>query len=80
MRVHVAIFSHKHGQDVSVFADAQGAEQARRDIAADWWDKEVKNREPKPKDEKELADRYYAITGETYSVYDCNVVPRRRAR
>jgi hypothetical protein len=37
MDVFVAIYSHKHGQDVCVYATAALAEQARQEVAREFW-------------------------------------------
>lgn len=56
--VTVAIFDHKYGQDVCVFADPDGAEEWRQAIAQQWWEREIGD-DPKPASPKEAADAYW---------------------
>ncbi len=63
MKVHVAVWEHKHGDDVRVFASAEGAGKWRREIAEDWWEDEMDGRE-KPEDSEAAADAYFAAMAE----------------
>jgi hypothetical protein len=75
MRVHIGHYTHKHGEDICVYAAAEDAEAARQAIAADWWQKELGDR-PKPNGSKATADEYFEIMsdrGEYFSIQECEV-------
>ncbi len=63
MTVHVAIWEHEYGDSVRVFARAADAEKWREEIAEEWWEKEMGERQ-KPKDQKQAADDYFREIGE----------------
>jgi hypothetical protein len=60
MKVIVAIWDHRHGQDIRVFDSEDGAKRWQREIAEEWWEKELGN-EPKPEDPQEMADAYFEL-------------------
>lgn len=73
--VYVAVYTHRHGEDIRVFASAEGIEGWRQDIAEEWWDDEIKN-EPRPADAEAAADRYFEIMegrDEYFSYVKCPV-------
>jgi hypothetical protein len=56
-RVTVAVYSHKHGEDIRVFASEAGAEEWRQQIAVEYWDDLFD--EPMSADLDEAADQYF---------------------
>ena len=40
MKIFVAHYHHKHGDEVSAYWTPEEAEPARQDIAAEWWETE----------------------------------------
>lgn len=56
-RVTVAVYSHKHGEDIRVFASEAAAEEWRQEIAIEYWEDLFS--EPMPGDLDEAADRYF---------------------
>lgn len=75
MKVHVVIYEHRHGTSVSAYSTAEAAEQARLDIAANWWDTEIATHHPKPTDPKELADVYFEIIDdELFHIHELEVL------
>lgn len=59
----IATYQHKHGSDVRAFANEEGAEAWRQEIAASFWDQATDK--PKPSDPVEMADFYFTL-GESY--------------
>lgn len=61
-RVHVVIYEHRHGQDVTVHATPEGAERRKVGLAREYWD-EVAGRdgcpETAPEDDAEAVGLYF---------------------
>ncbi len=60
--IQVAIYTHRHGDDVGAFQTVVGAEEWRQTIAADFWADEVDDT-AMPTDPKLAADEYFEIMG-----------------
>jgi hypothetical protein len=58
-KVFVAIYTHRYGTDVRVFAKESSAEKWRVEIAEEYWDDEIGTRQPKPDKPEEMADAYW---------------------
>ena len=61
--VYVIVWTHRHGEDISVFASEAGAENYRQETAADQWDEEMGD-DVKPDEPKMAADAYFEVMGE----------------
>jgi hypothetical protein len=59
MKVWVATYQHRHGEDTRVFASEGDALQWREEIADEWWDTEMPKSRVKPEDSEALADEYW---------------------
>lgn len=57
--IYVVVYEHKHGSDIFARRSRTEAENLRNELAADWWDEEMPEGEPKPEDPYELADIYF---------------------
>ena len=55
-RVYVAIYEHRHGTDVRVFADEDQAMCWRTDLAKEWWSDAFED-DPPPDDE--IGEKYF---------------------
>lgn len=55
-RVWVAIYEHRHGSDVHVFADERLARRWRTALAKEWWSDAF---EDKPPPDEEIGDEYF---------------------
>ncbi len=64
--IQVAIWTHRHGDDVMVFQTIEGAKSWRQEIAAEWWVNEM-NGAPMPDDPEKAADAYFKAMGERAS-------------
>ena len=74
MKVFVGIYSHKHGNDIAVYATRERAEQGRQVIADIWWEHEF-DEEEKPTDPEELASAYFdRVEGESFDIEECEVI------
>ena len=73
MKVYVAIYEHKHGRDVRVFATDALAEAWRQEIASYWWDKEMDSA-PRPDDPHELANEYFDTIEEFFGIEETELV------
>lgn len=76
-KVTVAVWEHRHGQGVSVFATAELALDWRTQIALMNWDQEMAEDMPPPP-EAEIGDAYFDHMGdcarpEYFSTYECPV-------
>jgi hypothetical protein len=65
MKVFVAHYEHRHGDDIRVFATEEAAEKWRQAVADEWWEHEMEG-DP-PSNPEELADEYFDRMGERYS-------------
>ena len=77
MKVIVTIYSYRYGEDIGVYATFEGAENARQDIADEWWEHEMPKSESKPVDRKKMADAYFEHMenhDEFFSVEECEVI------
>lgn len=77
-KVTVAVWEHRHGQDVSVFATAALAMNWRTQIAADNWDEEMQMRDVTRPTDEEIGDAYFEHMSdcsrpEYFSTYECPV-------
>jgi hypothetical protein len=69
MKVFVGRYEHRHGCDVRVFAEEQGAKLWRCEIAVDWWEKEIPATIRRPTEPEKLADKYFAtVESETFCI------------
>lgn len=59
MKVYAAVYSHRHGEDVRVFATADGARHWRACIADEWWEHEMPPGRAKPESLEEIAEEYW---------------------
>ena len=66
MHVYVANYEHRHGSEMLVFANADAAEQWRRELAKEYW-KDSFGEEPMPDDPEQVADDYFERMGTLYS-------------
>jgi hypothetical protein len=64
--VYVAIWTHKHGTDVSVFHTEKGCEGWCQEIAADNWEQEMGD-DVKPDDPGIAADVYFEVMSDRSS-------------
>jgi hypothetical protein len=75
MQVYVAVYEHRHGQDIRVFTTDKLAEDWRAEIADEYWEEIMKR--TKPSDRQVMADdyweRYGEIGGEFFN-YECCTV------
>lgn len=71
-RVAVAIYEHRHGTDVRVFARDEDALAWRRDIALEYYDQEIGGDRPETDDEIETA-YWDLINDEYFNVESCPV-------
>ena len=62
MKVYVLVWNHNYGDDVYVFTTRERAEEKRRLIAEEWFDKECVYLD-KPEDRDELTDLYFETVG-----------------
>jgi hypothetical protein len=58
MKIFVALWEHRHGRDVRVFKNEEGARIWRHDIAIDNWELKI---ERMPDTPELVADRYFEI-------------------
>ena len=72
MKVHVCIYEHRAGLNVSVHATKELAAEARRETAEEWWEEEMKDA-PKPEDRDEAADLYFATVVEAFYIEEREV-------
>ena len=68
MKVYVLVWNHNYGDDVYVFTTRERAEEKRRLIAEEWFDKECVYLD-KPEDRDELAAVYFEETQEYESCW-----------
>lgn len=77
MQVYVAIFSHKFGEDVSVYRTSEGAEKWRITLADDYWHDAFGMDYEKPKDEEKMAQMYWDAMRdngeEWFSIQACQI-------
>lgn len=59
-KVIVAIYTHRHGTDVRVFATSEGANVWRNDLADEWWERELGTGLPTDKTPDEIAAAYWS--------------------
>ena len=57
----VLLINHKHGQNISVHATEEGAQQALHAYCRDWWDEGIIEQYGKPEDlsREEFIDAYF---------------------
>lgn len=68
--IFIAIWTHKHGEDVGVYKTAEGAEKWRQTIANEWWKKEM-GADEMPADPRLAADAYFDALGEDIGEFFC---------
>ena len=79
MDVHVFVFEHRHGRDITVHAGAEGAYEAAAEIARrDWAEARRRDRslpESPPADDVEAVEMYFTAQEgtETYEIVGCDV-------
>lgn len=77
MKVWVAVYEHKYGEDVWVFDTPEKAEAKRQELAERWFSVELPGDEA-PNDPVELADFYfdrmYEIGEEFFHIDECEVL------
>ena len=74
MQVHVFVFEHRHGTDVSVHRSEELAIESAAAIAREWWD-EARERDPTlperpPSSDTEAVDRYF----EAQEGFECHQI------
>lgn len=72
----VAIYEHRHGQDVRIFETDEQCTAWKSDIAETYWEKEIEDEIQKPEDYEELGDAYFEILsnrGHTYESFHTHV-------
>ena len=78
-KVFVATYSHKHGDDQTVYATFAGAVRARNDIATQWWDREIGDGHPKPENPDAIGEAYFDYMNdhgeEWFTIQECEVLP-----
>lgn len=74
MRVHVLTYTHRHGEDVSVYASEAVAQKSIADIVDTYWDELFPNVELDSVPTDERVDRYFdASHDEDYSIEELEV-------
>jgi hypothetical protein len=74
MTVYVAIYEHRHGQNVRVFQNVDDVEKWRQEIADEYFVQEFKNRIEKPDNIQEVTDVYWdSVEDEWFTVEICDV-------
>lgn len=76
MKVYVAVFSHRHGTDLTAYATAELANEAAFEIADEWWEREMPTWQKRPDSRKELADQYWERMtdhGESFEVQELEI-------
>lgn len=58
MQVYVAVFSHKYGEDVSVYRTSKGADSWRIQLADDYWF-DAFGDDARPDDKEKMAQMYW---------------------
>lgn len=71
MRIFVANYEHKYGNDLRAFAKAELAEEWRQRIALEWYESEL-DKEPPP-DGLIAADDYFDRVDEYFSVSELEI-------
>ena len=70
MNVIVALHTHKYGAECRVFKRPEQVEAWQREIAQEWWDKELPD-EDKPDDPGMAAhDYFFLVPGEFFKFYE----------
>ena len=73
--VWVLHMSHKHGDDINVFANEQGALDELVAWANEWWGNEVGD-VPRPETQGELVRQYFdhVANYESYGIHECEII------
>lgn len=67
-KVWVAVYNHRHGEDIRAFDACLKAMKWREEIADEWWDKEIGTERPVAIEE--LADDYWEEMGMRLGAYE----------
>lgn len=79
MKVFVTVWSHRHGEDITVFDSAEKAELHRQSIAQNEWESEMEKPMPEAEPPNVIADLYFDKMGDQWSksefftVHECEV-------
>jgi len=74
MKVYVAIYEHKYGNDIRVFNDMKKAEEWRVEIADEWFDDVFRGDLKKPLDTNEMAGLYWSnVQDEWFNIEESEV-------
>jgi hypothetical protein len=74
-KIHVARWEHRHGVDTLLYSSAEGAAKWRQEIAAEWWETEMKG-QTMPVDPEAAAEEYFNTMmerDEFFTVEECVV-------
>lgn len=63
MQIHIGVWDHEHGTDVSAHRSTEGLEKWRQEIVQDNWEEHFQDEEM-PADPSEAADRYFELMGD----------------
>ena len=64
--VWVAVYEHRHGDDIRVFKTRESAEAWRRGVAKEWWSEAFAGEDAPEPFTDEHADRYFEVMGDRY--------------
>ncbi len=70
--ISLAIYTHKHGEDIRAFLNDEGAKQWRQDLALEHWDSEFPD-VPEPEDAEDAAERYFGSASEYFTIQNCRL-------
>jgi len=77
MKVYVATYSHKHGDDIRVFKSKKTAEDWRIKLADEYWRDFFGEDYEKPNDKEKMADIYFDTLRDSdcefFGVEECDV-------
>lgn len=66
MKVHVLTYSHKHGEDITVYATGKAADEAVQEIVDSYWEEAFPDVDPATVPADERVERYFDESGEEY--------------
>ncbi|MFE1597470.1 hypothetical protein [Methylobacterium sp. ID0610] len=70
--IYVAVYRHRHGEDICVYATEAAALKARADVADEQWEYEI---EGKRKPKRNIGERYFEmVEDEEFEVIKCVVL------
>ena len=77
MKVYVATYEHKHGNDMRVFKKRKSAEKWRIELADEYWRDYFGEDYKKPSDKEKMADIFFdSVTGadvEFFNIEECDL-------